>query len=96
MSDKKPIYSIAKDLGIDSNKIVLACNHLGIYAKGASKRLDKEELERIISYFKTGKNVANEIVEIDNNLTLNEKKVIKKISSNKQPEKNYFPNRLIG
>ena len=74
MSDKKPIYSIAKDLGIDSNKIVLACNHLGIYAKGASKRLDKEELERIISYFKTGKNVANEIVEIDNNLTLNEKK----------------------
>ena len=94
MSDKKPIYSIAKDLGIDSNKIVLACNHLGIYAKGATKRLDKEELEKIISYFKTGKNVANEIVEIDNNL--NEKKEIKNIKSNKVPEMNCFPNRLIG
>ena len=45
MSDKKPIHVIAKDLSIDSKKIIKACNQIGIYAKGASKRLDLKEEE---------------------------------------------------
>ena len=39
MSEKKPIHLISKDLGIDSKKVIKACNEIGIYAKGASKRL---------------------------------------------------------
>ena len=43
MADKKPIHMIAKDLGIESSKVVKACNEIGIYTKGASKRLDYDE-----------------------------------------------------
>ena len=38
MIANKPIYSIAKDLSVDSNKILLACKTLGIIAKGSAKR----------------------------------------------------------
>ena len=58
MSINTPIFSIAKDLNVESNRILLACKKLGINAKGATKRLNKEELEKIKSYFKTGKNVS--------------------------------------
>ena len=87
-----PIFTIAKDLNVESNRILSACKKLGINAKGATKRLNKEELEKIKSYFETGKNVSDEIVN------LNKNKVTLKSSSRKIEEKvkiNYFKNRLI-
>ena len=58
MSINTPVFSIAKDLNVESNRILLACKKLGINAKGATKRLNKEELEKIKSYYETGKNVS--------------------------------------
>ena len=90
MSINTPIFTIARDLNVESNRILLACKKLGINAKGATKRLNEEELEKIKSYFETGKNVSDEVI----NLT----KVKAKGSSRKIVEKlkiNYFPNRLI-
>ena len=92
MSVSTPIFTIAKDLNIESNRILLACKKLGINAKGATKRLNKDELEKIKSHFETGKNVSDEIVNLNNN------KVKAKISKRKIEEKiksKYFPNRLI-
>ena len=92
MSINTPIFSIAKDLNIESNRILLACKKLGINAKGATKRLNKEELEKIKNYFETGKNVSDEIIN------LNKNKVTVKSGSRKIEEKvkiNYFKNRLI-
>ena len=93
MTEKKPIHLIAKDLGIDAKKVIKACNEIGIYAKGASKRLDNNEEEKIKTYFNNGKNVANEVIDIkigSLNETINEKKFTIKSRKNK-----YFPNRLI-
>ena len=93
MPDKRPIHVIAKNLGIDTKKVIKACNQIGIYAKGASKRLDHEEEEKIKTYFYNGKNVGNEVIDINisslNNSTI-EKEITIKSSNNK-----YFPNRLI-
>ncbi|WP_032526000.1 translation initiation factor IF-2 N-terminal domain-containing protein [Prochlorococcus marinus] len=92
MSMNTPIFTIAKDLNVESNKILLACKKLGINAKGATKRLNEEEFKKIKSYFETGKNVSDEIV------TLNKNKVSTKTSSRQIEEKvkiNYFKNRLI-
>ena len=92
MSIKTPIFTIAKDLNVESNRVVLACKRLGINAKGATKRLNEEELEKIKNYFEKGKNVSDEIVNINKN------KVKEKRNSKKIEEKiqlNYFPNRLI-
>ena len=92
MSISTPIFSIAKDLNVGSNRILLACKKLGINAKGATKRLNEEELEKIKSYFETGKNVSDEIVN------LNKNKIKSKSSSRKIEDKvkiNYFANRLI-
>ena len=93
MASNTPIYSIAKELNIDSNRIILACKSIGIAAKGATKRLNKEELEKVKNYFRTGKNVSEEIVEIKEKVTIKKRKTpeIKKAKI-----KNYFPNRLIG
>ena len=90
MSINTPIFSIAKDLNVDSNRILLACKKLGINAKGATKRLNKEELEKIKSYFEKGKNVSDEVINLN--------KVKSEISSKKIVEKvkiRYFANRLI-
>ena len=90
MSINTPIFSIAKDLNVESNRILLACKKIGINAKGATKRLNKEELEKIKSYFETGKNVSDEVINLN--------KVKAKISSRKISEKvkvKYFANRLI-
>ena len=92
MSSNTPIFTIAKDLNIESNRILLACKKLGINAKGATKRLNKQELEIIKSYFETGKNVSDEIVN------LNKSKV--KVKSNsvkieREVKIKYFVNRLI-
>ena len=92
MASNTPIYSIAKDLNIDSNRILLACKSIGINAKGATKRLNEEELEKVKDYFETGKNVSEEIVEI------NQKKTsIKSKTKNikRETKISYFPNRLI-
>ena len=92
MSNNTPIFTIAKDLNVESNKILLACKKLGINAKGATKRLNKEELQKIKSYFEKGKNVSDEIVN------LNKNKVNSKVSKRKIVEKvktKYFANRLI-
>jgi len=90
MSINTPIFSIAKDLNVESNRILLACKKLGINAKGATKRLNEEELKKIKSYFETGKNVSDEVINL--------KKVKTKSSSKKITEKvkiKYFANRLI-
>ena len=96
MEESKPIYKISKELSLDTNKIILACKTLGIKAKGSSKRLNSEELEKIIDYFSSGKNASTETIEIENKnfATENKKILIKKESKDK--EKSYFPNRLIG
>ena len=92
MSSNTPIYSIAKELNIDSNRIILACKSIGINAKGATKRLNEKELERVKNYFETGKNVSEEIVEINQkNTSIKSKtKIIKR-----ETKTSYFPNRLI-
>jgi len=85
-----PIFSIAKDLNVESKRILLACKKLGINAKGATKRLNEEELEKIKSYFETGKNVSDEVINLNKAKT--------KSSSKKIAEKvkiKYFANRLI-
>ena len=90
MSINTPIFSIAKDLNIESNRILLACKKLGINAKGATKRLNEEELKKIKGYFETGKNVSDEVINLN--------KVKTKSSSKKIVEKvkvKYFANRLI-
>ena len=92
MSINTPIFNIAKEINVESNRILLACKKLGINAKGATKRLNKEELEKIKGYFETGKNVSDEIVN------LNKNKVKEKTTTRKIEEKvkiKYFANRLI-
>ena len=90
MSINTPIFTIAKDLNVESNRILLACKKLGINAKGATKRLNKQEIEKIKSYFETGKNVSDEVINLN--------KVKSKNNSRKIEEKveiKYFANRLI-
>ena len=90
MSNNTPIFTIAKDLNVECNRVLLGCKKLGIKAKGATKRLNIQELEKIKSYFETGKNASDEVINLD--------KVKAKNSSRKIAEKveiNYFANRLI-
>ena len=90
MSTNTPIFTIAKELNVESNRILLACKKLGINAKGAAKRLNEEELKKIKSYFETGKNVSDEVINLN--------KVKTKSSSKNIVEKvkiKYFANRLI-
>ncbi len=90
MTINTPIFTIAKDLNVESNRILVACKKLGINAKGATKRLNKEELEKIKSYFETGKNVSDEVINLN--------KVKNKSNSRKIVEEvtiKYFANRLI-
>jgi len=90
MSINTPIFNIAKDLNVESKSILLACKKLGINAKGSTKRLNEEELKKIKSYFETGKNVSDEVINLN--------KVKTKSSSKTMVEKvkiKYFANRLI-
>ena len=90
MSINTPIFSIAKDLNVESNRIILACKKLGINAKGATKRLNEEELKKIKSYFETGKNVSDEVINLNKVKTKSSsKKIIEKVKIK------YFANRLI-
>ncbi len=90
MSINIPIFTIAKDLNVESNRILLACKKLGINAKGAAKRLNKDELEKIKSYFETGKNVSDEVINLNK---VKSKSSLKNIV--KKEKINYFANRLI-
>ena len=90
MPSNTPIFTIAKELDVESNRILLACKKLGINAKGATKRLNEDELEKIRSYFETGKNVSDEVINLN--------KVKTKSSSKKIAEEvkiKFFANRLI-
>jgi len=90
MSINTPIFSIAKDLNVESNRILLACKKLGINAKGATKGLNEEELEKIKSYFETGKNVSDEVINLNKVKTKSSfKKLVEKVKIK------YFSNRLI-
>ena len=93
MVNKKPIHVIAKDLGIDTKKVINACNQLGIYAKGASKRLDYKEEKKVTTFFNEGKNVSNEVIDIKIS-SLNDEEIEKEFPS-KATNNKYFPNRLI-
>jgi len=90
MSINTPIFTIAKELNIESNRILLACKKLGINAKGATKRLNKYELDKIKNYFENGKNVSDEIININKfNVKSSSRKIKEKVKIK------YFPNRLI-
>ena len=54
MSNNTPIFTIAKDLNVESKRVLLACKKLGINAKGAAKRLSRR-IRKIKSYFETAK-----------------------------------------
>ena len=90
MSINIPIFSIAKDLNVESNRILLACKKLGINAKGQAKRLKKQEIEKIKSYFEAGKNVSDEVINLNK---VNAKSISRKIVE--KVKINYFANRLI-
>ena len=92
MSKNLPIYSIAKELNIESNRIILACKTLGIEAKGATKRLNTEELAKVKTFFETGKNVSQEIIDLN---TRKDKSVNKTRGVKEKAKINYFSNRLI-
>ena len=92
MSINTPIFTIAKDLNVESNRILLACKKLGINAKGATKRLNKEELEKIKSYFEKGKNVSDEVINLNK---VKPKSSSKKTVENEKLKIKYFANRLI-
>ena len=96
MESSKPIYKISKELGFDTNKIILACKTLGINAKGSSKRLNSEELEKIINYFNSGKNASTETIEIGNKKSEKENKKNSVKKESEDLENIFFPNRLIG
>ena len=90
MSINTPIFTIAKNLNIESNRVLLACKKLGINAKGATKRLNEEELKKIKSYFETGKNVSDEVINLNKVKTKSSsKKIVEEV------EIKYFANRLI-
>ena len=92
MAPNTPIYSIAKELNIDSKRVILACKSIGIDAKAATKRLNEEELQEVKNYFETGKNVSEEIVEINQKKTSIKSKTKK---TKRETKISYFPNRLI-
>ena len=92
MSSNTPIYNIAKELNVDSNRIILACKTLGINAKGATKRLNKQELDKVKNYFEAGKNASQETVDINKNEVITKPKT-RNIQKNRKIK--YFSNRLI-
>ena len=90
MSINTPIFTIAKELNVECNRVIIACKKLGINAKGATKRLNKQEVEKIKSYFETGKNVADEVINLNKVKTKSSpKKIVEKVKIK------YFANRLI-
>ena len=95
MSDTKPIYLIAKNLGVESSGIISACQSLGISAKASSKRLNKKDQDKIINYFKTGKNVAQETIDLKKPASTPKIGLKSKLKKREDSEIKFFPNRLI-
>ena len=95
MATTKAIYELSKEIGIDTNRILLACKTLKISAKASSKKLNKNQIDMISEYFQSGKNVANEIIELNNNQEKDKKETLQKIQNKKDNSNFYFPNRLI-
>ena len=95
MEDSIAIHSLAKKLGLTSNRIILACKTLGINAKASSKKLNKLEKDKIINYFANGQNVSQETVEIKN-IDSKSNKTPNKVPKNNKLNVKFFPNRLIG
>ena len=93
MSLTTPIFAIAKELNIDSDKILLACKALDINAKAATKRLNEDDLDKVKSYFHNGKNASQEIIDL-NRIKVKAKTTSKKVEI--KTKQTYFPNRLIG
>ena len=93
MSNTTPIHKLAKELDFDSKRILEACKTLNIYAKGSSKRLNLEEIDKIKKYFESGQNVANETIDL--NVDKEVKNVVK-LKTQKEIKSKYFSNRLIG
>lgn len=95
MATTKAIYELSKEIGIDTNRILLACKTLQISAKASSKKLNKNQIDMISEYFQNGKNVANETIELNNNQEKHKDETLQE-SQNKNDNSNfYFPNRLI-
>ena len=94
MAIKKPIYSIAKDLDIDSSRVLSACKTIGIYAKGSTKRLNQEEEKKILDYFKSGKNVSTETIDVKSSNSKIQKRTVSSAEKIRIKQK-FFPNRLI-
>ena len=90
MSANTPIFTIAKDLNVESSRVLLACKKLGINAKGATKRLNEEELKKIKGYFEMGQNVSDEIINLN---TVETKRSSIKIVEKEKVK--FFANRLI-
>ena len=93
MSTNTAIYSIAKDLNVESSRVITACKSLGIKANWATKKLNNNELEKVKNYFESGKNASEEIIHLNKN-QLKSKNKVKKVYEEKKI--NYFPNRLVG
>ena len=93
MSTSTAIYSIAKDLNVESSRVIKACKSLGIKANGATKKLNNNELEKVKTYFETGKNASEEIIHLNKSQPKSKNKVKKAYEEKKI---NYFPNRLVG
>ena len=93
MPKYSPIYSVAKDLNLDSNRVLLACKTLGINAKGATKKLNEEEIIKIKNYFEKGQNASQEIIDINGPKT---KTKSKPKNTEEKTKITYFSNRLTG
>tara|TARA_Y100000589_G_scaffold234727_1_gene222131 strand:- start:2940 stop:3230 length:291 start_codon:yes stop_codon:yes gene_type:complete len=96
MELSKPIYKISKEIGVETNRILIACKTLGISAKASTKRLNSEEIENIINYFNSGRNASSETIDIGNKKSEKVNKVNSIKKENQYLETIYFPNRLIG
>ena len=96
MESSKPIYKISKEIGVETNRILIACKTLGISAKASTKRLNSEEIENIINYFNSGRNASSETIDIGNKKSEKVNKVNSIKKDNQYLETIYFPNRLIG
>ena len=47
MSTSLPIHALAKELNINSKRIITACKALGINAKGSTRKLNEDDIERM-------------------------------------------------
>ena len=95
MEKTKAIYELSKEIGIDTNRILLACKTLQISAKASSKKLNKNQIVMILEYFQSGKNAANEIIEVNNNQEKGEEETLQESQNKKANANFFFPNRLI-